>query len=155
MTRTTGNFTRSALLQIRSLLIFIVSAATLSGSAASAYEGGVSAENLLKTSHTIVGEDILYPHSGKAVVEVVIVTILPGEKTSLHRHGVPLIGYILEGELSVFYEGIGLKKFPQGSSYVETMNVNHFGENATDSVVKVLVVYAGADGSQTVLPASK
>ena len=30
-----------------------------------------------------------------------------------------------------------------------------FGENATDSVVKVLVVYAGADGSQTVLPASE
>jgi quercetin dioxygenase-like cupin family protein len=55
--------------------------------------------------------------------------------------------------LSVFYEGIGVKKFPQGSTYVETMNVNHFGENTTDSVVKVLVVYAGAEGSETVLPA--
>lgn len=122
-------------------------------SPAFSYEGGVTAENLLKTSRTIVGEDIVYPQTGTPVVEVMIVTISPGEKTSLHRHGVPLIGYILEGELSVFYEGIGVKKFPQGSTYVETMSVNHFGENTTDSVVKVLVIYAGAEGSETVLSA--
>ena len=46
-----------------------------------------------------------------------VITILPGEKTPLHRHGVPMVAYILEGELSVYYEGIGVKTFSQGSSF--------------------------------------
>ena len=64
-----------------------------------------------------------------------------------------MVAYILEGELSVYYEGIGVKTFSQGSSFVETRNVNHYGENAKRSPVRILVVYAGADGSN-VLPAS-
>ena len=35
------------------------------------------------------------------------------------------------------------------------MHVDHFGENATDRVLKVLVVYAGAKGSENVIPASR
>ena len=82
--------------------------------------------------------------------------ILPGEKTRLHRHGVPMVTYILEGELSVYYEGIGVKTFSQGSSFVETRKVNHYGENAKRSPVRVFLIYAGADGSKTsYLPSSE
>lgn len=116
---------------------------------------GITAETILKTTNTITGEKIVYPPSGEAIVEVMIVTILPGEKTRVHRHGVPMVAYILEGELSVSYEGLGAKIFQQGTSFVETMGVNHFGENTTLSPTKVLVVYAGANGSKTVLPAKK
>ena len=116
---------------------------------------GITAETVLKSTNTITGEKIVYPLTGEALVEVMIVTILPGEKTRLHRHGVPMIAYILEGELSVFYEGLGVKTFPQGSSFIETMDVNHFGENRALRPVRVLAVYAGARGSKTVLPAKK
>lgn len=144
---------RSAIVRFLLILLLIFGLSIPVAGTASAYEG-VGAEVLLKTGRTIVGEEIVYPGTGTPSVEVIVVTIAPGEKTNLHRHGVPLIGYILEGELSVFYEGIGVKKFKQGSTYVETMHVNHFGENTSDSVVKVLVVFAGAEGAQNVIPAS-
>jgi len=139
---------------IVSRMILLASVGVLIAGPAWSYEG-VSAEVLVKTGETIVGETIVYPETGAPVVEVAVVTIAPGEKTILHQHGVPMIAYILEGELSVYYEGIGLKIFKQGSSYVETMHVDHFGENATDRVLKVLVVYAGAKGSENVIPASR
>ena len=47
----------------------------------------------VSTSKTIVGEDIVYPTTGKAVVTSAIVVMAPGERTILHRHGVPLFAY--------------------------------------------------------------
>ena len=116
---------------------------------------GDNSKGLLKTGEIIVGEKIVYPETGASVVEVAIVTIAPDEKSILHQHGVPLIAYILEGELAVHYEGVGVKIFKQGSSYAETMHVDHFGEKATESVAKVLVVYVGAKGAENVIPVGK
>ncbi len=136
-------------------LALIAAAICFGPGSVSANAQGITAETILKSTNTITGEKIVYPLTGEALVEVMIITILPGEKTRLHRHGVPMVAYILEGELSVFYEGLGVKTFRQGSSFIETMEVNHFGENTALSPVKVLVVYAGAHGSKTVLPAKK
>jgi len=113
---------------------------------------GYPAVPLLSTSETVLGEEIAYPTSGKAVVTAAIVTLAPGEKTVVHRHGVPLFVYILEGEVTVDYGAQGTKTFRQGESFMEAMNVEHAGSNAGSAPVRILAVYMGAEGSENVIP---
>lgn len=144
----------TSMVKLGSAILLVLSIASWLPSSANAR--GIIAETILRTTKTITGEKIVYPLSCAALVEAVVVTILPGEKTRLHRNGVPMVTYILEGELSVYYEGIGVKTFSQGSSFVETRKINHYGENAKRSPVRVFLVYAGADGSKTsYLPSSE
>ncbi len=118
--------------------------------------GAVSAQgyNLTgtrSTSKTIVGEDIVYPTTGKAVVTSAIVVMAPGERTILHRHGVPLFAYMLEGELTVDYGAHGTRVYRQGDSFMEAMNVSHAGRNTGTGTVRILAVYIGAEGSKDVV----
>jgi quercetin dioxygenase-like cupin family protein len=105
---------------------------------------------LLSGSRTVVGEDIVYP-TGKAVVTAMIVTLAPGEKTVVHRHGVPLFAYILDGEVTVDYGAHGSKTYKQGQSFLEAMHVEHAGHNAGGIPVKILAVYMGAEGAHDVI----
>ncbi len=102
-------------------------------------------------SKTVVGEDIVYPTTGKAVITSAIVVLAPGEKTIGHRHGVPMFAYMLEGELTVDYGAHGIKVYRQGDSLLEAMNVSHFGRNTGTSTVRILAVYMGAEGSKDVV----
>ena len=106
---------------------------------------------LLSGSQTVVGEDVVYPTTGKAVVTAMIVILAPGEKTVVHRHGVPLFAYILEGEVTVDYGTFGNKTYRQGQSFLEAMHVEHAGHNSGGVPVKILAVYMGAEGSQDVI----
>ncbi len=105
----------------------------------------------VSTSKTIVGEDIVYPTTGKAVVTSAIVVMAPGERTILHRHGVPLFAYMLEGELTVDYGAHGTRVYRQGDSFMEAMNVSHAGRNTGTTTVRILAVYMGAEGSKDVV----
>jgi quercetin dioxygenase-like cupin family protein len=105
---------------------------------------------LLSGSRTVVGEDIVYP-TGKAVVTAMIVTLAPGEKTVVHRHGVPLFAYILDGEVTVDYGTHGSKTYKQGQSFLEAMHVEHAGHNSGGIPVKILAVYMGAEGAHDVI----
>lgn len=80
-----------------------------------------------------------------------IVTLAPGEKTVVHRHGVPLFAYILEGEVTVDYGAFGNKTYKRGQSFLEAMHVGHAGLNSGSVPVKILAVYMGAEGSQDVV----
>jgi quercetin dioxygenase-like cupin family protein len=102
---------------------------------------------LLSTSTTIVGEMLHYPTSGRAHVTAAIVTLAPGAKTILHRHGVPMFAYILEGELTVDYGDRGKRTYRQGDALMEAMDVPHFGADAGAQPVRILTVYIGADGA--------
>jgi hypothetical protein len=53
---------------------------------------------LLSTGTTVMGETLHYPTNGAAHVTAAIVTLPPGGRTILHKHGVPLFAYVLEGE---------------------------------------------------------
>ena len=64
----------------------------------------------------------------------------------------PLFGYILSGELVVDYGSHGKRTYKQGASFMEAMDVAHFGENKTDKPVRILAVYLGADGVKNVAP---
>ncbi len=106
---------------------------------------------LLSTGKTIVGETIHYP-SGPAHVTAAIVTLAPGGRTILHKHGVPLFAYILAGELTVNYGAHGTRTYKQGQSFMEAMDVAHFGINNGAEPVRILAVYMGATGAKDVIP---
>ena len=113
---------------------------------------GYPAVQLFSGNKTAVGEEIAWPATGKANVNAMLVTIAPGEKTELHRHGVPLFVYVLDGELEVDYEGVGRKEYKPGTSFLEAMGVTHTGINTGTTPVRILAVYMGAEGSQDVIP---
>lgn len=133
------------------LLSAVVVACALSVSAPAFAQGSYNLTGTVSTSKTIVGEDIVYPTTGKAVVTSAIVVMAPGEKTILHRHGVPLFAYMLEGELTVDYGAHGTRVYRQGDSFMEAMNVSHAGRNTGTGTVRILAVYIGAEGSKDVL----
>ncbi len=121
--------------------------ASLSTTALAHAQGYYPVQELLVTGKTVVGEDIQYPTTGAPKVTVAVVTVAPGTSAAFHRHPVPLVAYILEGELTVDYGDKGLKTFRQGDALVEAMNVPHRGVNMGTNIVKLLAVYVGAEGS--------
>ena len=126
-------------------------ACALTVSAPAFAQGSYNLTGTASTSKTIVGEDIVYPTTGKAVVTSAIVVMAPGERTILHRHGVPLFAYMLEGELTVDYGAHGTRIYRQGDSFMEAMNVSHAGRNTGATTVRILAVYMGAEGSKDVV----
>lgn len=106
---------------------------------------------LLSTGTTVVGEPIRYPQTGPAQVTAAIVTLAPGGRTVLHKHGVPLFAYILEGELTVDYGAHGTRAYRPGQSFMEAMDVAHFGVNRGAQAVRLLAVYMGAEGAHDVI----
>ena len=112
---------------------------------------GYPAVSLFSGSKTVMGEDISYPTTGKAHVNAMIVALAPGEKTVVHKHGVPTFIYILEGEVTVDYQGHGKRTYHQGESFLEAMDVAHAGMNTGKVPVKILAVYMGAEGSKDVV----
>jgi quercetin dioxygenase-like cupin family protein len=107
---------------------------------------------LISTGTTILGETIRYPNTGAAHVTAAIVTLAPGRSTVLHKHGVPLFAYILEGTLTVNYGTHGTRTYHQGQSFMEAMAVAHFGVNNGARPVRILAVYMGAAGAKDVIP---
>lgn len=100
---------------------------------------------------TIAGEKIAFPQANPSVRSVVI-TMAPGEETAWHQHHAPLYAYILQGEITVTYEGIGKKVYREGEGLLEAMNVTHRGKNTGDGPAEVLAVFLlGDDGKATVL----
>ena len=108
---------------------------------------------LLSTGTSIIGETIRYPKTGRAHVTAAIVTLAPGGRTIVHKHGVPLFAYILDGELTVDYGKHGKRTYRQGQSLMEAMNVAHFGENTGTEPMRLIVVYMGAARAKDVIPA--
>lgn len=105
-------------------------------------------QELLSSGKTVVGEELRYPTTGTPRITVAIVTVEPGAQASFHRHPVPLVAYILEGELTVDYGEKGSRTFRQGDALIEAMNVPHRGTNSGSGIVRLLAVYIGAEGSE-------
>lgn len=130
---------------------FLSAGLALSAVTVPALADGYPAVPLFSGSKTVMDEQIAYPASGAAHVNAMIVTIGPGEKTVLHKHGVPVFIQVLEGEVTVAYEGHGQKAFKQGETFLEAMDVAHQGMNLGTVPVKILAVYMGADGAEDVI----
>ena len=120
-------------------------------SALPALADGYPAIPLFSGDTTVMGEEIAWPTTGKAHVNAMIVVLAPGETTVVHKHGVPTFIHILEGEVTVDYEGHGKRTYKQGESFLEAMDVEHAGTNTGTVPVKILAVYMGAEGAKDVI----
>lgn len=99
-----------------------------------------------KQAQTVLDQLLQYPNGSQAQVSSAILTIAPGVSTGLHKHDAPMYAYILEGTLTVTYEGGIVKNYSEGSAILEAVGTPHNGENKTDKPVKILVVNMGAEG---------
>jgi len=104
-------------------------------------------EVLISSSETILGQPIAYPE-GPAKLTAAIVTMQPGQSTGPHIHNAPLFGYMLEGELTVNYGVDGTRTYRQGDSLIEAFQTVHDGTNTGAGLARVLVVFAGAEGTK-------
>jgi quercetin dioxygenase-like cupin family protein len=125
----------------------LLAALSAPASLAGAQDNGYPAVPLLSTGTTIVGETLHYPTGGPAHVTAAIVTLAPGAKTILHKHGVPLFAYILDGEITVDYGDRGKQTYRKGDAFMEAMDVAHFGIDTGREPVRILSVYIGAEGA--------
>ena len=107
---------------------------------------------LLSTGKSIMDEPIVYPTGSPAKLTTVIVAMPPGTETGWHTHGIPLTGLILEGELTVDYGDHGKRIYKQGDSLAEAINVPHNGKNTGNGIMRLFVVFVGAEGLPTSIP---
>jgi quercetin dioxygenase-like cupin family protein len=94
---------------------------------------------------TIFGQPLAYP-AGSARVSSAIITLQPGAATGMHRHDAPMYAYVLDGEVTVTYDGGVVKTYPAGSAMMEAVGTAHDGRNTGTVPVRILVVNIGADG---------
>ena len=109
-------------------------------------------DRLLETGKSIIGQPLSYPTDGPPQITAMIVTIAPGEKTQVHKHTVPMLVYILSGEIAVKYDGKGTKRFAAGDAYMEAVDWWHKGKNVGDVPARILVVYIGSEKLPNVIP---
>ena len=108
-------------------------------------------EEVFNGNKTVVGETIDFPRDGDSV-RALVVTMGPGEKTGWHRHGAPLFAYILDGELTVTYQGIGNRVYRSGDALLEAMSVLHRGHNTGTKDVQILAVFLSGDDKPLTTP---
>ncbi len=122
-------------------------ASSTTTSAAPATPGKPEVSTVLdKQAQTILDQLLQYPTGSQAQVSSAVLTLAPGVSTGLHKHDAPLYAYILEGTLTVSYEGGIVKEIFAGSAILEAIGTPHNGENRTDKPVRILVVNIGAEG---------
>ncbi len=106
----------------------------------------VSTPLLDKQSSTVLDQLLAYPNGGQAQISSAVLTFAPGATTGMHRHDAPLYVYVIEGTISVTYDGGVVKEYTAGQAILEAVGTAHNGTNLTDAPAKLLVVNMGAEG---------
>jgi quercetin dioxygenase-like cupin family protein len=128
-----------------------VAIAALACASTSAAPPATSVESLLETDQTILGDAFAYP-VGRARITSLELTVPPGATVPLHLHPVPLFVYILQGEIIVDYGSRGTRTYRKGDAFVEAFEWPHHARNGGRGIVKILTVYAGAEGVENSIP---
>ena len=122
------------------------------GGLVSAREAEPRLVTLVSAAQTVTGETITYPAGAAAKITAVILNMVPGEETGWHTHGVPVFGYVLEGELTVGYAGQETRVYHAGDAVLEAMTVAHNGRNTGQGAMRILAVFMGAEGLAATVP---
>lgn len=130
-------------------LTLLLGVALLSG-VAWAQATGLKSTLLLQTSTTPAGQPIQFPLFRNQLTAS-LVEIASGGQTGRHMHPVPVLVYIMEGELTVEADGQQLRTYKAGQAGVEVTNTWHNGLNRGSVPVKFLVVYASEEGKPTTI----
>ena len=99
-----------------------------------------------KVRQTTLQQDLVYPTGAHAEVSSAIVTIPPGTETGWHRHDTPLVVDVLEGVVTVEYDGGIVKEYGPGDTFIEAIGTKHNGRNLGDVDVVISTVSIGAEG---------
>jgi len=126
---------------------------------AAAYAGAVKVTPLLKTKLDAAGRPLAYPTEGPAEITAVLVEIPPSGRTGWHKHPLPCVGYILEGQLNVTLIDGRVNVFKAGEAVAETVNLEHEGVNPGPGPAKLVMFVLGTEGKpftvKTPAPAGK
>jgi quercetin dioxygenase-like cupin family protein len=98
---------------------------------------------LLQTTVNSLGQPITYPHDGTPEVTALLVEMEPGQVTGWHQHPVPLLGYLLEGELTVTQISGEKRVVRPGQVSLESVGVVHQGANEGSIPLKMIVFVIG------------
>lgn len=115
---------------------------------------GFQSTPLLQTTQTRDGDALAYPQ-GQAQITAVIAEMEPDGRTSLHQHPVPTFVYVLEGTVELRTEGGDPTRYEAGGSYIEALDRDHQLFNVGDETARLLVVFAGAEGTPTTVAATQ
>ena len=102
-----------------------------------------SVKVLLQTVTNSPGQAIVYPREGTPEVIALLVEMAPGEATGWHQHPVPLLGYLLSGELTVYQAEGGKRVVRAGEVSLESVDAVHNGVNEGTEVLKMIVFVVG------------
>ena len=95
---------------------------------------------------TVLDQPLRYPTKGKAQVSSSIIVIEPGQETGWAKNPTPMYVYVLEGALTVEYDGGIVKEYRAGTALLEAVGTWRNGTNTGTESVRMLVVSMGAKG---------
>jgi len=109
------------------------------GNAAADDATTVKVTPVLTTTRTATDQPLVLPAQNPQVV-VTKMEIAPGAKLPRHMHPFARYAYVLEGEVTVEYEGGQRQTFHAGEFIVEAIGVWHFGTNTGVVPLRLLVI---------------
>jgi quercetin dioxygenase-like cupin family protein len=107
----------------------------------------VTSIQLIKTTTTWDGKDVVYPTNEQAQVTALMIEIPVNGETGWHRHPVPSFAMILDGTLEVMLKDGSVNHLKAGDPLVEVVNTAHNGRNTGSVPVKIMVFYTGTVNS--------
>ncbi len=102
-----------------------------------------SLQPLLQTTVNSIGQPIAYPRDGTPEISALLFEMAPGEETGWHSHPVPLVGYIISGELTVYQITGDKRVVSAGQNSLESVGVVHRGVNEGSVPCKMIVYVLG------------
>ena len=100
-------------------------------------------KTLFCASTNAIGQAIEYPRNGTPEVTAFLAELAPGEATTWHQHPVPLLGYVLEGELTVRQSDGQTRVVRTGEVSLESVGHVHQGRNDGAVPCKMIVFVVG------------
>ena len=107
---------------------------------------------LLDTQKTWNGAKIKRVKVKNPKINVLEIKMKPGEKLPEHKHLNINVGYVIEGELTVFdTKNKKNQTFKKGDSFAEVINQWHYGENTGKEELVLLVFVFGEKTDKTIM----
>ena len=115
---------------------------------------GFTTEPVIKSTTNRDGLPIALP-AGTTEITSVIGTLEPGGNTALHQHPVPVMSYVLDGEVEVRTEGGEPQGYTAGEAWIEAQGTLHQAFNVGEGPARLLIVVIGEEGQPfTITPKS-
>ncbi|HXF83687.1 MAG TPA: cupin domain-containing protein [bacterium] len=125
-------------------LVVLIAAAVLVWSGGTAGQSGLRTTTVLQTSTTAHGQLLQFPLFRNQFTGVLF-ELAPGGRVGRHRHPVPNVVYVIEGELTVEADGQPMRVYRAGQAFSEG-DQWHDGINSGAVPMRAWVVFAGAEG---------